>query len=228
MTDFTTITCSICKQELPATAEYFCPRPGRRRGFRSQCRTCERAEMKRRYHENPQKQRDRQNDWRSKNPDKVHVIRRRWDKKHPDAKRAKNKKWRQKYPEKVKKLMKKWQLANPVKMRMNYHKRKARKCSLPTTFTSQDWQQALEYFHGCCAYCSNPPSMFDLNAVLHQDHFKPLSQGGAYTPDNIVPACQSCNLGKHDKMPELWLIERFGKRKTKVILKRIRDYFSSL
>lgn len=43
-----------------------------------------------------------------------------------------------------------------------------------------------------CAYClavtDNP----------ERDHVVPFSQGGADSPDNMVPACRSCNARKHD------------------------------
>lgn len=91
-----------------------------------------------------------------------------------------------------------------------------------------EWQNALTYWHGVCAYCGNPPSLFDYNKVLHQDHFVPIVLGGGYTSDNMLPACQSCNFSKNDKEPKLWLIERFGKYKGSQILKRIQDYFEWL
>ena len=34
--------------------------------------------------------------------------------------------------------------------------------------------------------------------VLHQEHFIPLSKGGEYTHNNIIPACKSCNSSKQD------------------------------
>ena len=43
-----------------------------------------------------------------------------------------------------------------------------------------------------CQYCgATPPA-----AVLHCDHIHPVSLGGQTDIDNLVTACQSCNLGK--------------------------------
>ncbi len=72
-------------------------------------------------------------------------------------------------------------------------------------------------------------------SFLAKEHWQPMSKGGGYTVGNILPMCHAkpgvpagkpcCNNSKGTKDPELWLIEQFGKRKAKAILKRIADYF---
>jgi len=43
-----------------------------------------------------------------------------------------------------------------------------------------------------CQYCgAHPPQ-----AILHIDHIKPIAEGGDNCPDNLVTACDNCNLGK--------------------------------
>jgi hypothetical protein len=43
-----------------------------------------------------------------------------------------------------------------------------------------------------CQYCgSHPPA-----AVLHVDHIHPVAEGGDNSVDNLITACESCNLGK--------------------------------
>lgn len=43
-----------------------------------------------------------------------------------------------------------------------------------------------------CQYCgAHPPS-----ATLHVDHINPVANGGGNDPDNLVTACDKCNLGK--------------------------------
>lgn len=49
-----------------------------------------------------------------------------------------------------------------------------------------------------CVYCG------DRLAPLHCDHVIPLSRGGASQPDNLVTACQDCNLDKGARTPEEW------------------------
>lgn len=48
-----------------------------------------------------------------------------------------------------------------------------------------------------CFYCEGPHE--------HDDHYIPLSRGGDHCVENLVPACQFCNLSKKDKLAEEWL-----------------------
>ena len=116
------------------------------------------------------------------------------------------------------------------KRRIEAHKQRSRKRSLPCEYTETQWQHALNYWHGCCAYCGNQPGLFDYNQTLHQDHYIPLSN-----PDcpgtviaNMLPSCQSCNLSKGNKNPIKWLTEKLGTRKAKIKLAEIETYFASL
>lgn len=88
-----------------------------------------------------------------------------------------------------------------VNARISKARREHRKQQLPSTFTLEEWERALEYFDHSCAYCGYPSDK------LQQEHFIPLSKGGGYTKDNIVPACPECNLSKSDAMPQDWLPE---------------------
>ncbi len=91
----------------------------------------------------------------------------------------------------------------PAIRRNKEQKRIARANGLPRTFTLADWQAVLAHFDNRCAYCGQETS-------LHQDHFIPLSKGGPYTRDNIVPACPQCNGSKHDQLPLDWLVKQDG------------------
>lgn len=103
----------------------------------------------------------------------------------------------------------------------------ARKRQLADCFTAEDWQIALDYFGGCCAACGRPSGLWHTMAA---DHWIPLSKGGPTTPENIVPLCHGaggCNNSKGDKPPAEWLIEKFGTRKGRAILKRIEAFLES-
>lgn len=56
-------------------------------------------------------------------------------------------------------------------------------------------------FGNCCAYCGS-------DGPLHLDHVEPLARGGLHTPDNLVPACQRCNLSKLAKPVEAWYLSQ--------------------
>ena len=45
-----------------------------------------------------------------------------------------------------------------------------------------------------CRYCGRPGSA--PGVVLHVDHVVPLAAGGTSTRDNLLTACEECNLGK--------------------------------
>lgn len=112
-------------------------------------------------------------------------------------------------------------------------RRRARKRSLPDTFTADDWQAALDHFGGCCAACGRPPGLWHTIAA---DHWIPLSSPDCpgTVPWNMVPLCHSqkdgeagCNQSKLDRDPAAWLRARFGPRRGAAIQRRIEDWLNS-
>ena len=63
-------------------------------------------------------------------------------------------------------------------------------------FTNIDWEILKQTYAGRCAYCGESPD------ILEMEHVVPLSQGGAHTIENIVPACRHCNAVKRARTPE--------------------------
>jgi len=49
-----------------------------------------------------------------------------------------------------------------------------------------------------CYLCGDLIKMGD----RHVDHIMPLSKGGSHRPSNLAVACASCNMQKHNKLPE--------------------------
>lgn len=47
-----------------------------------------------------------------------------------------------------------------------------------------------------CQYCGKTPKD---GVKLHVDHIIPLDKGGDNSLENLITACQECNLEKHDK-----------------------------
>lgn len=89
---------------------------------------------------------------------------------------------------------------------LQHQRRAAREKSLPYTLTRQEWEQIKERFGNHCAYCGEH---FD---HLTQDHVIPLSRGGAYTAENIVPACRSCNSKKGDMTADEFIAKIRGSK----------------
>lgn len=77
-------------------------------------------------------------------------------------------------------------------------RRHAKKKNVIATLTPEQWLDTLGSFDNCCVYCGK---MLD---NPQQDHVIPLSFGGGYTKENILPACKPCNSSKHNHLLEEW------------------------
>ena len=77
-------------------------------------------------------------------------------------------------------------------------RRKRRLDRVVHDLTDPQWQ-ALKVAWGGCAYCGAP------DGALQRDCVLPISRGGRYTVDNVVPACRSCNASKCGDEVTGWL-----------------------
>jgi len=64
--------------------------------------------------------------------------------------------------------------------------------------TAAEWM-SIQAAWGCCAYCGAA------SGALQKDCVLPLSRGGRYTLENVVPACRSCNASKSNDEVTGWL-----------------------
>ena len=64
--------------------------------------------------------------------------------------------------------------------------------------TDDQWTDLKGAWRGC-AYCGVTGTALQRDCVL------PLSRGGRYTLDNIVPACRSCNTSKCNHEVTTWM-----------------------
>jgi len=114
----------------------------------------------------------------------------------------------------ISKRGKTYRKTHQVERRIIEQKRQSIKRKLPSTLTSEQWDKAKRHFGNRCSYCNN-------EAKLAQDHFVPLSKGGEYTKDNIIPACKSCNSSKNDSLFATWFPRQlfYSKDKEEKILK---------
>lgn len=83
--------------------------------------------------------------------------------------------------------------SNPDLYNSYIQKRLALKRNLPATLSVEEWRKCKLHFNNECAYCGKP------HKRPTQEHFIPISKGGNYGRDNIIPACLSCNPSKNDK-----------------------------
>lgn len=183
---------------LPASKEYFTKDRTRNDGLNHICKMCAKEKDRLQHLANLEHERMRSSLWKKLNADRVREYSRTLYRNNEQRRRI---------------------------ILQHNRIRRSRKQSLPTTLTVEQFNIALEYFNGCCAYCGKTPSLFDRYYLLHADHFVPVAKGGGYTPDNIIPACQNCNLSKHDFIAHEWLIKRFGEHRAAKIENRIMIYF---
>lgn len=78
-------------------------------------------------------------------------------------------------------------------------RRRARRVAAADNDLSIEEWQALLAAWGACAYCGTVTGPFQKDCVL------PISRGGRYTFDNVVPACRSCNASKCNDEVTGWL-----------------------
>lgn len=124
--------------------------------------------------------------WKENNPDKV--------KEHRDKNRELQKQQSEIYRienrDKIRERGKDYRRNNKTTVNIATQKRRTLKKSLPATLTKKQWGEIKSHFKNKCAYCGE-------FLPLTQDHFVPLSSGGEYTINNIIPACVGCNCSKN-------------------------------
>lgn len=212
--------CSQCGIEKPATAEYFhrCYD-----GFHNQCKECKKAWQKANkerlkeyrnkyrvtnkesiankmaeYYKNNKEHIDKTSSkYREVNKEQVAAKAKAYNKKNKIHISEKAKDYRNANKDHCYALTAEWVKANPDKHKVIVERRRAKSAELPSTLTFQQWENAKEHFGRKCCYCGQEKK-------LVQEHFVPVSGGGGYTPDNIVPACTSCNNSKGGKSFNEW------------------------
>ncbi|GEA79626.1 HNH endonuclease [Cellulomonas uda] len=89
-------------------------------------------------------------------------------------------------------------MATPTR-RARYARRRARRLSLvDNDLTTAQWDALLAAWGGC-AYCGAADRSLQRDCVL------PISRGGRYTVENVVPACGPCNASKCNTEVVSWL-----------------------
>ena len=77
-------------------------------------------------------------------------------------------------------------------------RRKRRLGAKVQDLTVEQWSALCDRWGGC-AYCGA------VGVALQKDCVLPISRGGRYTVDNVVPACRACNTSKCNSEVTAWL-----------------------
>jgi 5-methylcytosine-specific restriction endonuclease McrA len=80
-------------------------------------------------------------------------------------------------------------------------RRSRRVAASGSDLTAEQWSAILAAW-AACAYCGAEATPLQKDCVL------PISRGGRYTIDNVVPACRSCNGSKCNEEVTLWMRRR--------------------
>jgi len=78
-------------------------------------------------------------------------------------------------------------------------KRKRRMDRVEHDLSDAQWAELKEAWGGC-AYCGSADA-----GTLQKDCVLPISRGGRYTLENVVPACRSCNASKCNDEVTGWM-----------------------
>lgn len=191
--------CTRCKTELPATIEHYGVSIKGKLGLKSVCKPCTR-DIGNAYYATHTEQRKI---YKEANKEKISEKNKQYRLNHVKERNdylkgnkiklsEKQQEYYQTHQKHLISAAVKWKQAHPEKARLNEQKRNAVKRNLPHTLTTEEWEVIKKNFSNKCCYCGK-------DGPLKQDHFVPLSKGGEYTRNNIVPACQSCNSSKGAK-----------------------------
>lgn len=133
---------------------------------------------------------------------------------HPSEVKGYNEKYRRENKSKIAIRSKKYRQSNKDKTNVITQRYRAKKRLLDSTLTVTQWEEIKLNFDNRCAYCGN-------ELPLAQEHFIPLSRGGEYTHNNIIPACRSCNASKNNKPFEIWYptFKYYSKKRESFIFK---------
>jgi len=87
-------------------------------------------------------------------------------------------------------------------MRVRRRNRKHKKRAHGGGINLQQWNEILEIYNHRCAYCGIHEVVLNIlfGQKLTMDCVIPLSKGGKYSIENIVPACMECNCKKGTKI----------------------------
>lgn len=166
-----------------------------------------------RYYQNKEKILERTKEYTKNNKDKIKSRRKIYREKNREEINAKKRKYNQEHKE-MKRL---WQQKNKDKVNIQKQIRRTNKNNLPSNLNVKQWKEIKIKFNNKCAYCGQ-------ELPLSQDHFIPLSKGGEYTVNNIIPSCKSCNCSKNNSDFFEWYHKQefYSKEREENIIKHLR------
>lgn len=211
--------CKRCNTEYPLTTEYFHRSKAHAFGLSFTCKSCAKYKSKTWRQENPERNKDNIDRWKSEHPDRVKQLslqgmnRRRVKFQAYSRERY----WRNKeafllkasigyykHREKRRNKAKEWRSNNPEANSVYRQRRRARMKNAKGDHSSNDIKHLYEQQEGKCGYCGIS-IYWVVKRDVQIDHVVPISRGGSNSADNLVICCGICNASKHNKTLDEWL-----------------------
>lgn len=199
-------TCLSCHNEKEESLFGF---RKNRNSIKSTCKECEATARREYYHshrgeclsarkkwgENNKVQRALyEKEWYALNKDKQSIDCKTYYSKNRESQIRRAINWARNNSEKVRAAKKSYRERNPEKVALSdyFHQeqRRARKKSVLSTLTKQEWEWLLLQCDYKCVCCHRS------DVKLTQDHIIPIVSLGNHSIDNIQPLCRSCNSKK--------------------------------
>jgi hypothetical protein len=167
------------------------------------------------YHkENAEKISDWYKNNRIINRDKVKNREAKYQEENSEKIKENRAKYREENAEKIYEDAREYSKNNRDKCNIKTQRYRAKVKLLPHTLTLKQWEETKLYFDNKCCYCGQ-------ELPLEQEHWIAANNGGAYTKENIVCACRSCNASKNDSDFFEWYVESYKyfseERETKIL-----------
>jgi hypothetical protein len=216
--------CTKCREYKPLT-EYIKSKANKD-GLNIYCNDCLKEKKKAEYEKNRDKYLERFNKHYYENIEEAKVKGKEWREQNKDSINARAKNYRESNKERITEWLKHYRERNKEELKIKdavrhkkpeyktahnkrnqkYHKTEKgqltaqlsreryrhRQSGVSNTLTRTQWNACKDMFDNACAYCGKPLKN------LTQDHFVPLSKGGGYDANNIIPCCKPCNSSKRD------------------------------
>lgn len=193
MSDKSMRSCNKCRQDKPATLEFFGVNRKMPLGIQYTCRPCDANRKRKAQIDHPE---------RTKAYSAKRVAKRLAT--DPEAFRAENaeraKRWREANPERAAAVKRRHLQAHPEKNQEWVNRYRARK--LDATVEVVDYEAIAERDQNVCHICGFD---VDLQATTYDpmartfDHVIPLSRGGAHSMENVKVAHRLCNIRKNNR-----------------------------
>jgi hypothetical protein len=207
--------CNGCNRELPATNEYFLSDKKSKSGLYSLCRKCTNERRKEYYSNNADKLRMLERDRYHKNNEKIREGKRRRYLENKNHIHEYMSNYRKVNKHKIKRYWDNYYSKNKGKRLMKWHDRRNSDLSKLNLFNLKEWEECLAFFGNKDAYTGKEMR------IKTQDHVIPISRGGLYIKQNIVPCDLNINSSKKDRNMEEWYREQtfFSESRLKKIYK---------